>query len=306
MVIIGSRRQLLCSAMMLLGLALLPLVHGRDLPEIQQHGALRHLGIPYANFVTGSGDGLDVELMQLFAARLGVKYEFVQTNWDKALSDLIGRKLYRSQTTVELREEVPVRGDILATGLTILPWRKNIVDYSLPTFPTAVWLVARADSSLQPIQPSGDIAKDIAAVRSLLSGRTVLSLKNTCLDPELYHFNDTGANIIVLENRNLNEMVPAILNTDAEATLLDVADALIALEKWPGDIKVIGPISPLQQMAVGFSKDSPRLRAAFNEFLKDISADGTYLKLVLKYYPSILDYYKDYFFNYQNRLHDLE
>jgi hypothetical protein len=25
------------------------------------------LGVPYANFITGSGDGLDVELMQLFA-----------------------------------------------------------------------------------------------------------------------------------------------------------------------------------------------------------------------------------------------
>ena len=77
--------------------------------------------------------------------------------------------------------------------------------------------------------------------------------------------------------------------------------ALIALEKWPGDIKVIGPISSLQEMAVGFSKDSPQLRAVFNKFLKDISADGTYLKLVLKYYPSILQYYENYFLDYQKK-----
>lgn len=46
-----------------------------DLREIREAGVLRHLGIPYANFVTGSGDGLDVELIQLFARHLGVAYQ---------------------------------------------------------------------------------------------------------------------------------------------------------------------------------------------------------------------------------------
>lgn len=34
-----------------------------DLDEIKARGELRHLGIRYANFVTGSGDGFDVELV---------------------------------------------------------------------------------------------------------------------------------------------------------------------------------------------------------------------------------------------------
>ena len=44
----------------------------RDLSQIKAAGVLRHLGVPYANFVTGSGDDLDVELMQLFAKRTGL------------------------------------------------------------------------------------------------------------------------------------------------------------------------------------------------------------------------------------------
>jgi len=48
-----------------------------DLAEVKQRGTLRHLGIPYANFVTGAGDGMDVELMQRFAQHLGVKYRYV-------------------------------------------------------------------------------------------------------------------------------------------------------------------------------------------------------------------------------------
>lgn len=39
---------------------------GADLPEIKQSGVLRHLGVPYARFVAGSGDGMDMELIKLF------------------------------------------------------------------------------------------------------------------------------------------------------------------------------------------------------------------------------------------------
>jgi ABC-type amino acid transport substrate-binding protein len=270
---------------------------GRDLPDIQKDGILRHLGIPYANFVTGSGDGLDVELIQLFAGYLGVKYEFVETNWEDGFGDLIGRKVYSNGNHIELREATPVRGDLMATGLTIIPWRQQVIDYSVPVFPSAVWLIARVDSPLQPIKPSGDTNRDITAVKAMLSGHVVLGSKNTCLDPDLYDLQQTGAELKLLNVRNPNEMVPVILNGDAETTLLDVADALIALEKWPGEIKVIGPISSLQEMGVAFSKDTPQLREAFNRFFQKINSDGTYLKLVKKYYPLILRYYNSYFEN---------
>ena len=57
-----------------------------DLDEIRARGELRHLGIPYANFVTGLGDGMSVELAKGFAAHLGVQYQFVRTDWP----DIIG------------------------------------------------------------------------------------------------------------------------------------------------------------------------------------------------------------------------
>ena len=57
----------------------------QDLAEIRENGVLRHLGVPYARFVGGSGEGFDAELVQLFAKHLGVRYEFVQTDWDNVL-----------------------------------------------------------------------------------------------------------------------------------------------------------------------------------------------------------------------------
>ena len=269
-----------------------------DLPEIIESGVLRHLGIPYANFVTGSGDGLDVELIQRFAAHLGVKYEFVPTDWQHVFGDLTGRHARRSDHGAELMDRTPIKGDVIANGMTILPWRQEVVAFSDPTFPSAVWLVALSESPLSPIKPSGSLDQDIQKVKDSLNDISVLALESTCLDPNLYRMYDTRAEIrLPAKTLKLNEMAPAILNHEAETTLLDVPDALIALEKWPGQLKVIGPISHSQNMAVAFRKDAPRLREAFNEYLATIRRDGTYKRMVEKYYPSVFLYYDNFFSN---------
>jgi ABC-type amino acid transport substrate-binding protein len=48
-------------------------------------------------------------------------------------------------------------------------------------------------------------------------------------------------------------------------------------------------------MAVGFSKDAPQLLAAYNEFLEKVKRDGTYLKLIQKYYPSAKFFFPNFF-----------
>ena len=269
----------------------------RDLDEIRESGVLRHLGIPYANFVTGLGDGLDVELVKGFAEHLGLRYEFIPTTWTTAFGDLTGRHARLGQDgQTELLDEAPIKGDILANGLTVLPWREEIVDYSAPTFPSGVWLIARSDSTLLPISPTGTVDGDVSVVKRLIKGRDVLALENTCLDPRLYDLGATGANVILPQRElKLNEMAPAILNNDAESTILDVPDALIALDKWPGQLKVIGPVSEEQQMGAGFRKDSPKLRAAFDAYLEQIRRDGTYNRMVQEYYPTVFTYFEDFF-----------
>lgn len=268
--------------------------YGRTVDEVKQAGILRHLGIPYANFVTGAGDGMDVELMQGFAKYLGVKYEYVRTDWGSIFGDLTGRGVKSNGDEAIIGETVPVRGDVAANGITILPWRAKAVDFSIPTFPNQVWLMARGNSAVVPIKPTGDIAKDIEATRVALASKSVLSKLGTCLDHSLYRIQDTGADVRVFSG-GLNEMAPALLNNDADFSLLDVPDALVALGKWPGQIKVIGPISQQQEMAVAFAKDSAELRDTFNQFMRKSLKDGSFMALVRKYYPYVLDYYPDFF-----------
>ena len=73
---------------------------------------------------------------------------------------------------------------------------------------------------------------------------------------------------------SLNDLAPAVIQGEAELTLLDVPDALVALEKFPGKIKVIGPITEQQYMGCAFAKTSPELQKAFNRFLEKVKGMG--------------------------------
>ena len=275
----------------------------RDLAEIKKAGVLRHIGISYANFVSyySQGDtliqnGLDVELIQGFARHLGVKYQFIPAKFTNSTGLLTGQNARFNGEEIIYTDKMPIQGDLIASGVTKLVWRTELFDFSDDYFPSAVWVIASADSDLQPIHPSGSLNQDIIQVKSLLNGRNILAMKQTCLDPDLYNLQATGANLIFPPaGRKLNEIVPAIIKGDAESTLLDVSDTLIALQKWPGEIKVIGPVSENQTMGVAFRKSSPELRKAFNAYLKQLRADGRYNKMVAKYYPAVFNYYGEFF-----------
>jgi ABC-type amino acid transport substrate-binding protein len=251
------------------------------------------LGIPYANFVTGAGDGMDVELIRAFAASLGVRYEYVQSDWGEVIGDLTGRKVKSKGDDYEVVGEVPIRGDVIANGMTVIPWRAKVVGFADPTFPTQVWLVSRADLPVSPIVPSAVLDKDIQATKAVMTKRTLLGKSDTCLDPDLYDIKATGAKVALFKG-TLNELAPAVINGESELTLLDVPDALVALQKWPGEIKVIGPVSERQDMAPAFRPADTELREAFNRFLKQYKKSGEFKRIALAYYPFVVDYFPDF------------
>ena len=267
----------------------------QDMAEIRERGVIRHLGVPYARFVTSQGEGFDSELVKLFAAHIGVRYEYVPADWQNVIQDLIGQNIEYKPAPHAFGKR-PIRGDIIANGLTILPSREPLIDYSQPTFPSAVWLLARFDSSVKPIVPTGNLSKDIKATKAKLREGSTFVMDDSCLDPRLHGIEGKGFRLLRFPaQKNLNDIVPAVLKNESEMTLLDVPDIIVSMEKWPGKIKVIGPISEQQLMAAGFRKTSPELRREFNKFIDGIKADGTYMKLVQKYYKSAPRYLPEFF-----------
>jgi ABC-type amino acid transport substrate-binding protein len=258
-----------------------------DLDEIIEKGEIRHLGVYYARFNTGFGDGFSADLIKGFARELGVKYVFVKSDFSTIISDLTGF----DTKTFEKKE---IRGDIIETGFTVLEERKKYLSFAKPVFPTQVWFVVTADYPLDPIRPGDSVIDDILKVKSLLNGVSVLGIKDTCLDPDLYGIKEAGASPVYFDG-GVNDLAPAVISKIAAATLLDVADTLIALEKWPGKIKVIGPLSPEQEMASAFRRDSAELKKAYENYLLKIFQNGEYEKIVKKYYPDVFLYYPEFF-----------
>lgn len=278
------------------GLACWSGASANDLAEIQARGELRHLGIRYANFVTGAGDGFDVELTQGFAKEIGVKYTLIYSDFYSVIRDLLGKNIVISEGQVRLEGDFPVKGDMIATGFTFLPWRAKVLLFSEPTFPSQVMLIARSDSSLKPIKGSGDLQGDISETKALIGIQSLLVMEKTCLDPANYGLKDKGYELrLYTRSTNINEMVPALLNNEADLSLLDVPDLMLDMPKWVGKFKVIGPISEEQILASAFPPEAPALRDAFNAYLRKIRADGTYDRLVDKYYPGIRQYFPGFF-----------
>jgi len=279
-----------------LALSLCSVANAADLADIQRRGELRHLGIRYANFVTGAGDGFDVELTRGFAQHIGVKYRLVYSDFYNVMRDLLGKDVVRKGAEVSLTGSFEVKGDLIATGFTVLPWRQAVLLYSEPTFPSQVLLVAPAQARLAPIKGSSDLSADIRETKALIGKKSLLVMERTCLDPANYGLKGRGIDLkAYTKSTNLNEMVPALLSQESELTLLDVPDAILDLKKWAGQIKVIGPISEHQVLATAFPKDAPHLRDAFNTYLRQIKADGSYDKLVDRYYPGIRRYFPEFF-----------
>lgn len=267
-----------------------------DLAEIKARGELRHLGIRYANFVTGAGDGFDAELTQGFAKHLGVRYKLVYSDFYSVMRDLLGKNVVREGDVVRLEGDFPVKGDMIATGFTVLPWRNKVLLYSEPTFPSQVMLIARSDSAINPIRGSENLRRDIQETKALIGRQSLLVMEKTCLDPANYGLKGRGIELrAYAKSSNINEMVPALLNHDADLSLLDVPDLMIDMQKWAGKFKIIGPISEEQSLAAAFPKDAEKLRDAFNEYLRKIKADGTYDRLVSKYFPGVQRYFPDFF-----------
>lgn len=288
-------RLLRSMAVWLFGVCLASVAYADALDDVRAAGVLRHLSIPYAYFDTGAGDGLDVELMQGFARHLGVRYQYVPTDWNVALNDLTGKEVRFEQGQVSLGAAVPVKGDVLASGITRLAWREQVVAFSDTLFPSSVWLIARSDFPVRPIKPSGSLTQDIELTKQQLSPAfSLLSKPKTCLDASLYQL-DTLAQVQYSSEVNVNEIAPAVMHNVSDTALLDVPDALVALEKWAGKIKVIGPVSDIQEMAAAFRPGDTQLREAFNHYVRALILSGEYQTLVAKYYGNIQRHFPDFF-----------
>jgi ABC-type amino acid transport substrate-binding protein len=171
----------------------------------------------------------------------------------------------------------------------VLPWRKKLIAYSQPTFPTQVWAIANRGTLSETIENRRTPSQITSYIKRY--NLIVLGKKDTCLDPVLYGLEKQGK----LYAGSVNDIAWAVLNGQADLGLLDSPDTLIALRKWPEKLQVLGPVSETQTMGAGFRPASCQLKAEFNRFLQSIKKNGIYHRIVKKHYPDIFFYFPDAF-----------
>ncbi|KAF1076212.1 transporter substrate-binding domain-containing protein [Halodesulfovibrio sp. MK-HDV] len=263
-----------------------------SLTEIRARGELHHLGVPYARFANNDAAGLDCSLVRRFAEYLGVRYKFIPTTWRNAIPDLIGMR----PTPSGIGQPVTtIRGDILANGLSMIPERTEYVLFSKPTFTAQVWLLAKPDAEIVPIQPTGTVEKDIEMTIEKTVGKTVFGIEDLCIDVKLFpKLLDTAHMAINVPLQTIPQPV-SFLKSSYDIFLMESPSALMALGMWPYSFKIIGPVAKQKNMGVAFAPDSLELRDEFNRFFTALWKSGEYQKLVNSYYPNSFQYFKKFF-----------
>jgi len=218
------------------------------LKRIQSSGTLRVAldpSFPPFEFVDGEGQvaGLDVELAQAIAARLGVEAHFVTTGYD-ALYDAL---------TVG-------RADVIISALYPDPARMQTFTFSPSYFNAGEVLVVREDS---PIAGVTDLAgKQVALVFGTEAHMVALRWEKTMPTPPILLTGDTP------------ETITSVLAADiVDAIILDNVTAQIASANTPG-LRVLPARITDEPYTIAARKEDAKIVEVIGVILEEMQASG--------------------------------
>lgn len=212
---------------------------------------------PFEYTEGGTLKGMDVDLMKAIADRLGL-----QLTWEKHDFNTIFTALAANQF------------DAVAAASTIRPDRLQVVDFSDPYY-----------NSRQSLTVNITNTPDIQTTDDLKSGDTVGVQKGTTgLTWATENLAPKGITV------KSYTAAPSAF-TDLEAgqitgVINDEPSSESEVKSRP-DLKVVQPIDTGEHYGFGVAKNRPDIKAAINNALKEIIADGTYKQIFETYFPGV-------------------
>lgn len=253
-----SPRQLrsVITALVLLSIPPLPSLSADDLDAVRQRGALRwgadaEGGAPYVFPDPDKPEqltGFEVALAEALAARLGVRAEMVQNQWDQLVPALDRGNF-----------------DIILNGLELTAENQQRIALSRPYFVYSQQIVTRRETD---------------GVRRLedLNGRSVGVLSSSAAHKQLEAARGVDLRIYPGNVESLRDLKAARI----DAVLLDLPIALHYAKPDPS-LKLSGtPFAP-GYYAIGVRRQDPELLAALNDAIRNLSDDGTLENIYRKY-----------------------
>ncbi|MDE2583901.1 MAG: transporter substrate-binding domain-containing protein [Betaproteobacteria bacterium] len=268
------RRMLACLGTLLLS-ASLP-VWADNLEEVQQKKQLR-IAV-YNNFPPYSfqGKGIDVDLGQALAERLGVRPEVVWFSADDDMNDdlrnMVWKGHYLGTKPADVMMHVPVDQHLAA--------QNDKVQIFGPYHMEAV-AVARNPARVQALSGSAAIALEVftrekvGVERTTLADSFLLGALNGRLRENVVHYGSVAEATAGLKNGEVAAVMAP--RTELEAALGKDSGYALGPVKMP-ELKV-------DSWALGMAvkADSPELANALNKALTDLEKDGTVAKIFARY-----------------------
>ncbi|MEU1662369.1 ABC transporter substrate-binding protein [Streptomyces sparsogenes] len=209
---------------------------------------------PYTYQENGKLTGFDVDLITAVAHKLKLKPQFVSLEF-AGLLPAVNNKQF----------------DVAAAAVGITPPRKKMVDFSDGYLAGYFGVLTR---------PKSGITSDVASVK----GKRIAVLQGSISDMNSGTF-IPGAQIVRFPDNNTADL--ALKNNRVDGFFNDYEPNLAITKKYP-DLHLKQPITvPATDFPAGWAvrKGNTKLLSGLNRALKEVVADGTWLKLYKKYFP---------------------
>lgn len=220
-----------------------------------EKGTLRVAAIgdakPYSFTKDGQFTGFDIELLKAMAKKMNVTPQFATQDFSGMLS-AVNNGQY----------------DMAASSIAITPERKQTVDFSDPYYIGYISILARKNSGIA--NEAGLKGKRLGLVQGTIHEQYAEKhLKST----QIVRFPDNNAGFSALQSGTI------------DAQFLDLPVARDYMKQTPG-MKLVSEI-PTSDQPAGFvvAKGNDKLRGKLNAALKQVIADGTWVRLYKRYLP---------------------
>lgn len=253
-----SRRALLAAALgACLATMAMPAVAADLLDSVKSRGSLRIAlegTYPPFNFKdpkTGALDGYDVDVAKLVAARLGVKPEFVTTEWSAILAGLGAGKY-----------------DVIISQVGITPKRLQAFDFSQPYTYSAPQLIVRKN------EPANYTSLNDLKGRKLGAGQGSVFEQQAKAVPGI----DVKSYPAAPEN--LQDLAFGRI----DAALNDGLMVAYLLKHSQLPIRAGARVGAIERMGIALRKGNPAMLAALDKAIDAARADGSLRRISMKWF----------------------
>jgi cystine transport system substrate-binding protein len=251
-----ARGALLAGLAATLGAVALPASAADLLAAVKARGTLKVAlegTYPPFNYKEKNGElaGYDVDVARLVGARLGVKVEFVSSEWASILAGLSANKY-----------------DVIISQVGINPKRELAFDFSAPYIYSMPQLIVRKNET--------------AAYTSLadLKGKKLGVGQGSVYEQQAKAVPGIEVRSYAAAPDTMSDLASGRLDAALNDSLMSAY--LLKISKLP--IKAGAQVGAVERMGIPFQKGNPQFKTALNKVLADAAADGSLKAISLKWF----------------------